>query len=94
MPLTFSEDLNLAPMPASPRAVAAQAVSWTEAAATLGGLPAAMDAAVNRIYAVADTAPPTEVRRLWLLYQRAYTRAEVTGLVANTVAGLGIAQVP
>ena len=55
-----------------------------------GSLAAAVEAAVAAIYATGPDDPPGELKRLRLLYQRAYGRAELEALVTNTFRRLGV----
>lgn len=55
-----------------------------------GGVPQATAAAVNVIYAASPDDEPSEIGRLRLLYQRAYTRAELETLVTDTFTDLGL----
>ncbi|MCX4240482.1 hypothetical protein [Paraliomyxa miuraensis] len=85
-----SDTIELLPIPVSPRRAASQALTFRAWIATFGGVEAATQAAVNAILGASLDDPPSEVRRLWLLYQRVYTRQELEGLVTGTFAARGL----
>ena len=58
--------------------------------AALGGVEPATQAAVDAILHASLDDPPSEARRLRLLYQRVYTRQELEGLVTHTFAARGL----
>ena len=89
--LTFAD---VPPIPVDPTLAARQAVHIGGLIAAAGGVPQAVTKAVDAIYAVAPDDEPSELVRLRLLYQRAYTRPELEKLVRNTFVDLGLLQEP
>lgn len=77
-------------MPTSPERAARQALLLRETIARAGGVEAARGAAVEAILAARPDDPPSELKRLRLLYQRAYSRQELEILVTHTFAALGL----
>lgn len=88
--MDFPDTIALAPIPVSPRRAAAQALLLQRKITAVGSIEAAIEAAVEAIYAATPDDPPSEVGRLRLLYQHAYSREELEGLVARTFESLGL----
>lgn len=92
MALDFDEVLDLAPIPMGSRHAARAAVALRGKIDDAGGIEPARAAAVQAILAATAADPPSELRRLRLLYQHAYTVAELEGLVQHTFRELGLAE--
>lgn len=88
--MAFPTAIDLQPIPVDARTAARQALLLQAKVDAAGGIDAAVTAAVDAIYATKPTDAPSELKRLRLLYQRAYDRAELEALVLNTFAALGI----
>jgi hypothetical protein len=77
MALTFAEDLDIPPVPTDDRRAARQALALSRSVARAGSLAAAKAAAVQVILDASPADPPSELRRLRLLSQKAYTVPEL-----------------
>lgn len=88
--MEFPETIDILPLPATPARAARQALLIQGKVDQAGSIPAAVRAAVDAIYAVTPEDESSEIKRLRLLYQRAYSRAELEGLVRATLTGLGV----
>jgi hypothetical protein len=86
----FSDSIDLLPIPVSPGRAARQALLLHRTILDAGGIEPATHAAVEAILAATPADPPSEVKRLRLLYQRAYSHDELEGLATNTFAALGL----
>lgn len=86
----FENTIDLMPFPVHPRRAARQALRLREHIERAGGVEAAIEAAVAVILAASPDDPPSELERLRLLYQHAYSHEELRGLVSNTFAALGL----
>lgn len=93
MALKFTRVIDLVPIPVEASNAARQAVAASQRATQLGGLAAVKAAMVDHIYAATPQDPPSEQKRLKLLYQAVYTREELARLVGNTLAQLGFGKV-
>jgi hypothetical protein len=91
MSLTFAD---IPPVPVDPRIAARQALHMQKLIDDAGGIPQAVDEAVDAIFAVDADDDPSELSRLRLLYQHAYTRAELERLTMTTFVELGLAEGP
>jgi hypothetical protein len=91
MSLTFAD---IPPVPVDPRIAARQALHMRKLIDDAGGITQGVDKAVDAILAATPDDEPTELTRLRLLYQHAYTRAELERLTLNTFIELGLAQEP
>jgi hypothetical protein len=89
MSFVFSDFLNIAPIPVSSLQAARQSVVIGKKIEEAGGPAAGRDAAVAAIMNATTADEPTEIRRLRLLYQRAYSEAELGHLVDRTFDFLG-----
>jgi hypothetical protein len=89
MNTTFAD---IPPMPVDPRIAARQAVHIQKLIDEAGGVSQGVDGAVDAILGATPDDEPSELTRLRLLYQRAYTRAELERLVVNTFVELGLAE--
>lgn len=90
MPFAFRTAVDLPPIPVGELAAARAARLVQRRVDAAGSLAAGVDAAVDAIYAATPADPPQELRRLRLLYQHAYSRAELARLVTNTFDALGV----
>jgi len=90
MPYSFPEVIEIPPIPMSPGIAARQAVNIAAKIAAAGGLDAARAQAVAAILAATAADEPAELLRLRLLYQRAYSEAELNHLVEQTFSQLGL----
>lgn len=86
----FSDSLDLLPIPVSCRRAARQALLLQRKIASAGGIEPAKRAAVEAILGATPSDPPSEVKRLRLLYQHVYTCDELETLVTHTFAALGL----
>jgi DNA-binding transcriptional regulator YbjK len=89
--MTFTNSIDIPPIPVGPEATARQAVLLSEKVATAGSRQHATTEAVTAIMNAGPGDPPSELKRLRLLYQHAYTEEELEQLVENTFQALGIA---
>jgi hypothetical protein len=85
---------DIPPIPVDPRIAARQALHMRKLIDDAGGVTQAVDESVDAIFAASLDDEPTELTRLRLLYQHAYTRAELERLTLNTFVELGLAQEP
>jgi hypothetical protein len=90
MSFVFKDSLDIAPIPVSPMQAARQSVAIALKIDEAGGPAAGRDAAVAVIINATTADEPTEIRRLRLLYQRAYSEAELGRLVERTFEFLGL----
>lgn len=89
MNTTFAD---IPPMPVDPRIAARQAVHIAGLIENAGGVDDGVAAAVDAILDASHDDEPSELTRLRLLYQHAYTRAELERLTMNTFVELGLAE--
>lgn len=89
MNTTFAD---IPPMPVDPRIAARQAVHIAGLIENAGGVDDGVAAAVDAILDASLDDEPSELTRLRLLYQHAYTRAELERLTMNTFVELGLAE--
>lgn len=91
MALAFQEVLRLRPVPGGAGRAARQALAVRHRLTALGGDYSLLRA--EAIHAITNASPedePSELRRLRLLYQHAYTEAELGALVDAALRALGI----
>lgn len=88
--MEFTDSIDLMPIPVSPRRAARQALMLQEKVAQAGGIEPAKQAVVAMMLAASPEDPPSEVKRLRLLYQHAYSPQELEMLVTHTFAALGL----
>ena len=91
MNTTFAD---IPPIPVDSRIAARQAVHMRKLIDDAGGVTQGVDEAVDAIFAATPDDEPSELTRLRLLYQHAYTRAELERLTMNTFVELGLAEEP
>jgi hypothetical protein len=91
MNLTFAD---IPPMPVDPRIAARQAVHIGQLIEAAGGVDDGVAEAVDAILDASPDDEPSELTHLRLLYQHAYTRAELERLTMNTFVELGLAEEP
>lgn len=89
--LAFDEVIAIPPIPVDAPRAARQALELKRRIDEAGGVAAARAAAVRVILDASEGDPPSELRRLRLLYQRAYTVPELERLVDATFTALGLA---
>jgi hypothetical protein len=90
MSFVFKDFLDIAPIPVSPMQAAHQSVAIAKKIEEAGGAAAGRAAAVAVILNAITADKLTEIRRLRLLYQRAYSEAELNRLVERTFESLGL----
>ena len=90
MAFAFRTAVDLPALPVGERAAARAARLVQQRVDAAGSRAAGITAAVDAILAAGPADPPAELLRLRLLYQGAYTRAELERLVENTFDALGI----
>lgn len=88
--MEFSDSIDLLRIPVGSRRAARQALLLQRKIVEAGGIEPAKRAAVEAIFAAKPDDPPSEVKRLRLLYQYAYSREELEHLVTHTFAALGL----
>jgi len=89
MPLEFKETLTLQPIPMSRQLAARQAALIQRRFAVVDGLARIKAEALKAINKTSPDDPPSEIKRLRLLYQSVYTQEELTMFVASGLAELG-----
>jgi hypothetical protein len=94
MALSFGEVIDIPPVPVDARRAARQALALSRSIASTGSLAAAKAAAVQVILDASPNDPPSELRRLRLLYQDAYTVPELERLVDRTFTELDLTDRP
>ncbi|MEX2498308.1 MAG: hypothetical protein WD397_05470 [Wenzhouxiangellaceae bacterium] len=81
--------IELQPLPTS-AAIAARQASSLGARANALGLEGAKDEALDAMLAVSPTDPPSERKRLRLLYRQVYSSVELRDLIARSFSKLGL----
>ena len=89
MPLHFRERIDPPAIPSDPRQAARAAVEIAAKVDAAGGVTAAIEAGVQAIYAVAPDDPPSELKRLRLIYKDFYTDDELRRLVRTALSEYG-----
>jgi len=89
MPLRFKERIDAPTIPSDPRQAARAAIEIAAKVHAAGSVAAAIDAAVQAIYAVVPDDPPSELKRLRLIYKDFYTDDELRGLVRTALSEYG-----
>jgi hypothetical protein len=91
MNTTFAD---IPPIPVDAQIAARQALHMRQLIDDAGGISQGVDKAVDAILDATVDDEPSELTRLRLLYQHAYTRAELERLTLNTFVELGLAEEP
>ncbi|HHI93810.1 MAG TPA: hypothetical protein ENK04_09935 [Gammaproteobacteria bacterium] len=92
MPLVFKETLTLQPIPMSRQLAARQASLIQRRLAASGSLARIKAEALGAINKASPDDPPSEIKRLRLLYQSVYTQQELTMFVDSSLAELGFSE--
>ena len=86
----FDTHLAIPPLPSDSRRAARTALRLSGKVAAEGGFDAAIEAAVDAIYAAGPGDPPTELHRLRMIYRDFHTRDELRDLARASLRQFGI----
>ena len=83
MSISFKEEFSIPLIPSTPSQTAFQALFVKERVDHHNTIEEAKLAAVQAILNTTANDPPSELKRLRLLYQKVYTKSEMMSLVSN-----------
>ncbi|MEM6448144.1 MAG: hypothetical protein AAGE59_27160 [Cyanobacteria bacterium P01_F01_bin.86] len=89
MAIEFDEILELAPIPKSRQRAVSQTLIIQRRLTTVGGITQVKAEALAAINNTALTDPPSEAKRLRILYKDIYTQHELTDFVSAGLSELG-----
>ena len=90
MAIEFDEIFNVPPIPATKENTVRQVAFFLQRAEESGGIDAVKAGAIDTIYNTRPDDEPSELKRLRLLYQDVYSRAELEKMIDITFADLGL----